>query len=168
MFLQGHKFNLFVLFLMNTTLLPMSASGASTQKQALGELKIEGKHIERLVLCRNSGLTEQFNEPNEVIKLAVGKYRLQEVRLKGGLTCNSLYNLTNDWLIITENETVVLKIGAPLRQTVKIERQGPILKLNYNLTGVGGENYASTKSAQPSFTIFKGNKKVAAGKFEFG
>lgn len=168
MVLQGHKFNWFVLFLMSVTFLPMDASGASMQKQALGELKIEGEHIERLVLCRNSGLTEQFDEPNEVIKLTVGKYRLQEVRLNGGLTCNSLYNLTNHWLIITKNETAVLKVGAPLRQTVEIERQGPILKLNYNLTGVGGENYASTRSAQPSFAIFKGNKKVATGKFEFG
>jgi hypothetical protein len=169
-FLHDHKFNLFVLLLMIAILLPKSASNAlaQEQKQALGKLRIEGVHIERLVLCRKDGRTEQLNEPNETIKLAAGEYRLQDISLKGGYTCNSLRTSTYDWITVTENEPAVLKVGAPLKQTVKIARRGYTLVLDYNLAGVGGETYGSSKSNRPVFTVFRGEKKVATGEFEFG
>jgi hypothetical protein len=108
---------LFVLFLTTAVVLPESVSNAPPhqRKQALGELKIEGKYVERLVLCRKNGRTEQFNEPNETINLAVGEYRLQEVRLKGGYICNSLRSSTTNWIAVTESESAVLKVGAPLK-----------------------------------------------------
>jgi hypothetical protein len=167
---HDHKINTFILFLMIATLLPKSASHAlaQEQKQALGELKIEGEHIEKLVLCRKDGRTEQFDDPENTIKLAVGEYRLQDVRLEGGYTSNNSRTSKINWITVTEKEPAVYKVGAPLKQTVKIERQGPILKLNYELTGVGGETYGSMRSAQPTFTVFKGEKKVDTDEFEFG
>jgi hypothetical protein len=145
-------------------------SGAScclAEESAKGELKLEGRHVERLILLRRDGHTEQFNEPDETIKIAVGEYRLQDVRLKGGFTYSSSTS-TYNWVAVTEGKPAILKVGAPLKQTVKIERQGPILSLDYNLTGVGGETYGSMHSKQPMFTVFKGEKKVAADEFEFG
>ena len=174
-----HKINTFVLFLMIAILLPKSGSHAlaQEQKQALGELKIEGHYISELVLCRKDGHIEKFTTPNEelneIIKLPVGEYRLQEIRLRGGYSYSSqrtsLYTKSN-WVTVTESKPVVFEVGAPLKQTVKIERQGSILVFNYELTGIGGETYtgASSRSKRPTFRVFKGDKEVAAGEFEFG
>ena len=146
-------------------------SGASyclAGQEALGELRVDGQYIKQLVLRRKDGQTEQFNEPAGTIKLAVGEYRIQDVRLKGGFNYSSQNTSKYNWVAVTEKETAILKVGAPLKQKITIERQGPILQLNYKLTGMGGETYAVTRSKQPSFTVFKGEKKVATNKFEFG
>lgn len=169
-FMHDLKFSVIILFVLISVFWSKEASCcfAQEQKITLGEFKIEGEHIEMLALLRRDGHTEQFNEPYETIKLAVGEYRLQDVRLKGGFTSNSLRTSTYHWVTVTENEPAVLKVGAPLKQTVKIEWQGPILQLNYNLTGVGGETYACTRSMRPMFTVFKGEKEVTTSEFEFG
>jgi hypothetical protein len=63
----------------------------------------------------------------------------------------------------------VLKLGAPLAQTVKVQRQGSVLVLNYELLGSGGEKYSgSNRSKPPTFTIYKGDKEIASDKFEYG
>ena len=165
---QDLKFGFIIPFVIASVFWNFGVSCCLAREQALGKLKIEGKHIEKLVLHRRDGHTKQFNEPAETIKLAVGEYRLQEVRLKGGFTCNSLRTSTYNWVTVTENEPAILKVGAPLKQTVKIERQGLILVLNYDLTGVGGESYAVARSKRPMFTVFKGEKEVTTSEFEFG
>lgn len=179
MSLDSKKVNSCALFLMIAILLPKSDSNAlaQEQKQSLGELKIEGHYIYELVLCRKDGHIETFTTPNEelneILKLPIGKYRLQEVRLRGGYSHSSrrtsLYNKSN-WVTVTEGKPVVFKVGAPLKQTVKVERQGAILMFNYELTGMGGETYtwAGSRSKRPTFRIFKGDKEVATGEFEFG
>lgn len=170
MLLNSRKARLILLsFVIASLLSPIvSVATEQQQKKASGELKIEGNYIARLVLHRKDGHTEQFDEPAETVKLAVGEYQLQKVYLKNGYTYNSISNSTNNTVNITEKETTVLKVGAPLKQTVKVERQGPILQLSYDLAGVGGENYAVMRSARPAFTVFKGDKKVGSGEFEFG
>jgi len=137
--------------------------------QEFGKLRLEGKHIERLVLRRKDGSTQKLNQPCETIKLPIGEYRLQDVRLKGGYNW-SRSTSTHDWVAVTKDKPATLKVGAPLKQTVKIERQGPILVIHYELTGVGGKTYTgvSNRSKRPFFTAFKGSKEVATGQFEFG
>jgi hypothetical protein len=142
---------------------------AKEQKKTLGELKLEGKHIERLVLCRKNGQTEQFNEPNQVLRLGVGKYRLQYVSLKGGYTCNSLRTSMYDWITIAENEPALLKMGAPLKQILEVKRQGKTLIMNYKLLGVGGEAYINAdRSNPPGLTIYKGDKEIVNSSFAYG
>ena len=170
MLLRNYKFNPFVFFLM-TILLSESASNAlaQEQKQTLGELKIEGKHIERLVLCRKDGHTEQFNEPNQILRLTVGEYRLQYVSLKGGYTCNSLSTSAYKWVTIAENEPAVLKVGAPLKQILKVKRRGKTLIIDYTLLGVGSEAYVNgDRGNPPGLTVYKGDKEIATGKFAYG
>ncbi len=133
----------------------------------LGEFRLEGQHIELLVLRGRDGHTERFNRPDETISLPVGEYRLQDVRLKDGFTYSSRTSKYN-WITVTQDEPAVFKVGAPLKQIVKIGRQGPILKINYELIGEGGETYASTRSMHPRFTVFKNETKVGGDEFEFG
>jgi hypothetical protein len=142
-------------------------SDSACFSQKLGKLRLEGQHIERLTLQRKDGHAEQIARPEEIIELPVGDYRLQDVRLEGGFVYNGR-SLVYNWLAITEDEPAVLKVGAPLKQTVSIKRRGPVLELRYRLTGAGGETYAVTRSKHPAFTVFKGDKKVGGGEFEFG
>lgn len=135
--------------------------------QELGELRLEGQHIDLLVLRGRDNHTEQFNRPGETINLPVGKYRLQDVRLKNGFNYNSRPSKYN-WITVTQNEPAVLKVGAPLKQVVKIGRQGPILEIDYKLVGVGGETYTSPRNMHPRFTVFKNKTKVGGDEFEFG
>jgi len=135
--------------------------------QKLGELRLEGQYIEWLVLKRKDGNTEQFNRPDETIRLPVGEYRLQDVRLKDGFNYSPRSTLKSEWVTVKEGEPAAFKVGAPLQQTVTIERQGPVLAFNYELTGVGGESYAGMRSKQPKFTVFKGDREVDCGEFEF-
>ena len=157
------------LFFLGIGICLCQAQEADKQDSTLGELKLQGKCIERLVLRHKNGRTETFNWLEETIKLPVGEYRLQEVRLKGGYTCRPLSVSTRDWITIAEDKPSMLKVGAPLKQTVRVQRRGRILVLNYELLGAGGEKYTgSNRSKPPTFTVYKGDKKIASDKFEFG
>lgn len=167
----GMKLNLTALFVITSFSWAgqVSRCQAQEQKQVLGELRIEGKHIERLLLCRKNGQTKQFNEPNQVLRLAVGEYRLQYISLKGGYTCNSLHSSAYDWITIAENKSAVLKVGAPLKQILEVKRQGKNLIINYKLLGIGGEAYITgDRSNPPGLTIYKGDREIATGRFAYG
>jgi len=144
----------------------ISLSHAQGEDPAMGELKLEGKHIERLVLQRKDGHTERFDRPAATIKLPAGEYRLLEAHLKHRYW---FHFLSRDWVTVGKDKPAVLKVGAPLKQTVKAQRQGNLLVLNYKLLGVGGEIYTGRDTSKPpTFTVYKGDKEIASGKFEFG
>jgi hypothetical protein len=135
----------------------------------VGELKLEGKNIQRLVLQRKNGNQETFKQPGESISLPPGEYQLYEVRLQGGYICDERGDQNAPLVTVTSDKPAVLKIGAPLRQTIKVERQGGVLILNYKLLGIGDENYSfENVSKPPIFTVYKADKEIASGKFEFG
>ncbi len=140
------------------------------QGQKVGELNLQGQHIERLVLRQKDGGTKKFDKPGETIKLPVGEYRLQEVRLQGGYSCGITTGICDaDWVTIAEDKPAVLKVGAPLKQAVRVERRGRFLVLNYELLGVGGEKYTQAdRNKPPTFTVYKANRQLASGKFQFG
>lgn len=143
---------------------------AQDRKSTLGELKIEGKYIERLVLSRNDGHREVLNNPGETVKLPVGQYLLQEVRLKGGYTRQSTRAPQSNRVTISKDNPASLIVGGPLKQTISVRRQGRILELAYSLVGVGGETYAAVRNARkrPAFVVYKGDREIGAGEFEFG
>jgi hypothetical protein len=74
-------------------------------------------------------------------------------------------------LTVDPNAPATLKVGAPLRQVVEIRRPGTAMVLNYELIGQGGERYSINRtqgSPVPSFAVYRGDRKVASGDFEFG
>jgi hypothetical protein len=134
-----------------------------------GELKIEGKFIKQLVLEREGGEKVTFDQPGESIKIAAGKYRLREVQLESGYACQEWMVPDQNWIEVGEDKPAVLKAGAPLKQILKAERQGRVLWLDYKLSGIGGEKYVNSDSNKPpTFTVYKGGKRIASGEFECG
>lgn len=135
---------------------------------AQGELKLDGKHIERLVVMRQSdGYSTTFKNPGQTIRLPAGEYVLHDVRLKGAYTRSR--SAGNERITMRAGQQEVVKVGAPLVPTIKVQRQGRILRLSYDLLGVGGEAYtAGDRSKPPTFAVYRGQRKIASGKFEFG
>lgn len=174
-FAQIDKFKL-VNLLIAVMLLWMAAvclcQAQETNKQdtITGEIKLEGKSINRLILQREGNKRrEEFRRPEQIIKLPTDKYYLQEVHLEGGYICYA-YRESKRYLVsISPDETATLKIGAPLKHILKVNRQGRNLVMNYELLGVGGEKYTSSnRSEPPIFTVYRGNKEIASDKFEYG
>jgi TM2 domain-containing membrane protein YozV len=70
-FMQITKFRFIGLFIvtillfLGTGICHCDAQKADKQDLALGELKLEGKYIERLVLRRKDSRTERFDPPGE-------------------------------------------------------------------------------------------------------
>lgn len=136
--------------------------------QDRGELTIEGTHITRLVLCHSSdNHIEKWSNLEGSIRLPVGTYSVQQLELRGG--CN--------WqgsglakIEVGKDKPAVLKAGGPLRQTIDVTRQGRTLVLNYRLLGIGGEQYTSPKQPdkRATFTVYRGDKAIATGAFEYG
>jgi len=138
-------------------------------QQASGELKLEGEHVENLVLRRQDGHTERFDRPGEIVELPVGEYRLLESHLDGDFACFQGDGPQNKWITIDENTPAVLKVGAPLKQTLEVKRQGRSLALDYKLLGIGGEGYArADRSNPPGFTVYKGEQEIASGQLAYG
>jgi len=134
----------------------------------LCELKIEGKFIEQLVLRKEHARPETFEHPGETLALPAGIYQLQQVRLTGGYICNATMRYI-DPIRVGADARAVVTVGGPLKATVTVEREGRILKLSYELTGVGGEMYRPPRTGStPGFVVHKGDKEIACGSFEYG
>jgi len=144
---------------------------AAARTQDLASLSIEGQGIEQLILRDEEGRTRTFEPPGPVVTLPPGDYVIHQIRLQGGHYAQS-QRMPEELRVTAEpNAPATLKIGAPLRQVVTIERQGPTMVLNYELIGQGGEPYAINRqqaSERPAFTVYRGDRQVASGDFEFG
>ena len=118
---RGMKTGLIIPFVIASIFWNFGASYCLAGDQALGELRLEGKHIERLVLRREDDHTERFDRPGEVVELPVGQYHLMESHMDGGYACFQGPGSQNKWITIAENKPAVLKAGAPLKQTLEVK-----------------------------------------------
>jgi hypothetical protein len=134
-----------------------------------GQLIIKGKSIEHLLLEDKLNKRHNFKSPDEIISLPPGEYRPELVTLKGGFSC-STYSFTDEKCFkIEAGKTTELNMGAPLAPAIKVTRSGNMLVLGYELRGIGGEQYNDqSRENAPGFVVYKGDKQVGSGKFEFG
>jgi hypothetical protein len=150
----------------------LPAAWGGQQTPATGTLRIEGAGIERLVLQGSTGprLFYYSREPNLV--LHAGTYHLEEIVVQGSYSSSGLQIPAQlRVLTIEPGRLVTVKLGLPLRQTIKTERWGRFLVLNYELLGCGGESYTFTQrhgGTPPVFTIHRGERQVGSGAFAPG
>ena len=143
------------------------------QPVSLGEVKITGKFIRRLVLP-GSQYKVILGAPGDMVKVPIDSYRQPDLEVaQNGVAafCQSDNSLPNYPLVVSTNAAAALTAGGPLTNTVIATRQGQELRLDYRLAGAGGEFYQLTRldrSKPPKFAIYRGEKKVASGEFEFG
>lgn len=142
------------------------------QSPALGELKITGQFISRLLL--SGGPYEVIlNQPAGVMKVPTGRYSQTQIQLQAnGANAFRKSNQSQSGQGISIGGTpAVLNAGGPLSNSVTATRHGHDLLLDYVLTGAGGEAYqmaAQNRSKPPGFAVYQGEKKIGSGEFEFG
>jgi hypothetical protein len=141
-----------------------------------GELKLNGQHIHRLLLKPSGARTPYtvvLDNPGAAVKVPLGTYSLSQVTVKQGMEAHqSLSSGEAGWsVVISAAKPAVLACGGPLTNTVSATRYGRQLRLSYELVGAGGRSYELSdvdRSKPPQFAVYRGDKQVALGKFEFG
>jgi hypothetical protein len=173
LFLDGHAYEL--------KSVTNTASGAAgpglqfaEQSVALGDLKITGQYIQRLVLPGGPYLVV-LDQPAGVVKIPTGSYNQPDLLVgRNGTEAFSLAGgrLPGGRRISVNDQTPAeLTAGGPLTNGVTASRSGGDLVMNYHLTGVGGETYQlanDNRTHPPEFAVHQGGKKTASGQFEFG
>jgi hypothetical protein len=180
LFLDGHAYGLKLV-----TNAPAGAAGPALQfaeqSVALGDLKITGQFIQRLVLPDGPYLVV-LDQPAGVVKIPTGNYGQPDVllarngteaySLAGGLPGGASYGrLSGGRISVDEKAPAELTAGGPLTNGVTASRSGEELVLSYHLTGIGGETYQlanDNRTHPPEFAIRQGARKIASGQFEFG
>jgi hypothetical protein len=164
------------------------------QPTALGEMKISGSHIRRLVLEGEPCLVV-LAHPEASVRVPVGRYYPRCVWLQKGRTeayfrfgvltlgkTTVLDEVTGAQLpvmappppervVVDERRPGMISVGGPLTNCVSATHRGRELFLSYKLLGAGGGEYRPVGrdfEEQPQFTIREGGLRVGAGKFEFG
>ncbi|MFC1760626.1 hypothetical protein ACFL6U_00930 [Planctomycetota bacterium] len=145
------------------------ASGSS-----MGKLRLQGTFITELVLERRGDNQQvSLTDPNEMLTLPVGTYRVRKITLQGTHTYDSHRHPAPslEALVISEVNDCNLDVGGPLTPSVDITRKGRQLVLAYKRVGRGGEIYEDLSSARltpPKFTVYHGKKVFHTGTFEYG
>jgi hypothetical protein len=165
------------------------------QATALGELRIAGSFIERLVLTGGPYVVV-LDKPPASVKVPPGRYHPYRVWLKQGRgqayfdygvpqsgKANVVEPISGSQMpvlsppppeqavVVSEQRTAVLAVGGPLTNCVSATHRGRNLLLSYRLIGSGGGEYrlaAWGDGKPPRFTIGKSGKRIGAGQFEFG
>lgn len=145
----------------------------------LGEVKLTGKSLQRLVLYggeTSSPWAVVLDTPPSTVKIPVGAYHSYNVFLKEGQTeafrqMAGVAPSERSWLTVSASNAVPFVAGGPLTNTVTVKRQGRFLSLSYSVQGADGEPYQirpENRSQPPLYAIYKGGKQVASGNFAYG
>jgi hypothetical protein len=147
----------------------------AAEQPALGELKITGDFIQRVVLPDGPYLVV-LDQPEPVVKVPVGRYSQPGVWLKKGgaeayASRETVSPRPQKWITVDEKKPAALTAGGPLTNSVSLSRQGKYLQLNYQLLGAGGEVYQLAqvdRSHPPAFVVYKAGRQIASDKFRYG
>ena len=165
------------------------------QPSELGELRITGSFIQRLVLT--GGPYEVIlDQPQASVMIPPGRYQPYRVWLKQenarayfefGLPRSGKANVVQaetgaqmpilsppppeQAVVVAAQRIAVMAVGGPLTNYVSATRRGRNLLLNYQLIGAGGREYwLAGRGIQqpPHFTVSRSGKSLGTGQFEFG
>lgn len=134
----------------------------------LGELQIEGEKISRLVL--SGDCTVICDHPDAVLAVPVGIYNSACVLIDAGGE-EDYFISRPDGIEVAADGSAELPAGGPLDNALDVTRSGGLLRMEYSLRGVGGEEYTRSACASdpgPQYSVHQKGKQVAAGKFEYG
>jgi hypothetical protein len=160
----------------------VSQTQTAADQPGLCELRIEGQSIRQLTLLRDDpqlgqnaeNLSAQtFDRPGQNLSLPAGRYRVANVQLEEGYQCGVDYARTNEWFELKPGTPYQLVVGAPLFPQVTVTRHGKFLEMDCELVDGSGRIYSwsnqlVTRPAPPWFTVYKDDKVIGSGSFEYG
>jgi hypothetical protein len=138
----------------------------------LGNVRFEGKFVKCVVIDNGTTLVVLDRAASETM-VPVGSYRFKHLVLDA--EGSGRFRVTDfeggHEFSVSADEPVILKAGGPLTNSVDVERSGGTLTLKYRLVDSIGNEYASINNRRdnpPVFAVYKGDKQVGSGKFEYG
>lgn len=167
--LRGFAVRIFISVVIVTSSVALGdQSNSQAERPIMYELKLEGGSIEQLIL-QSGNQKQTYDRPGKSIMLESSTYQVSELHLKGGFMHSPYGDTTRLGPIrVRPGEPAILKAGWPLEQRVTVQRKGQLLTMDYGLIGAAGEGYRFERVHRPTFTIYKGDKEIASGKFQFG
>jgi hypothetical protein len=148
-----------------------AAEPQATAGGGLCELRIEGGSIISLQLEGKNGSRTTCSQPAKALHLPAGSYRVSEVHLEGEYGWTGFGKKAGPWFELSAGRPQTVKVGTPLSSTVKITRQGPYLKLDYELVDAEGRSYTNELrhySEPPRFVVYANDQKIGSGSFRYG
>jgi hypothetical protein len=135
----------------------------------LGEVKITGASIYRLIFYRGEECAAVLDKPGLAAQLPVGRYDAAEIWLRSGGV--EAFCIGQRPLDVKSGAPAMLAVGAPLTNSVKLSRNGGNLLMQYELAGAGGVAYRLSSrddANRPAWAVYQGDGRLATGKFESG
>ena len=137
----------------------------------LGELRLNGQNLYRLILQQPGGYTAILDSPGLTEKIPAGTYQTGEVWLRRG-AAEAFYDGPLPLNVATD-ASIELPVGGPLTNVVTVERNGGDLVLRYQLLGGGRRALTYRMSTEdrtnpPGWIILSEGKQTASGKFAYG
>jgi hypothetical protein len=162
-----------------------AAPKISTADATVGQLVIEGQAIEGLVLEKRVSVLRagqenlvRLDRPGPSVLVPAGEYRVQEVRLRGLYRCSPPGRIGDPvtgqvrevgWFSIQPDKPYTIRVGAPLKPTLRVFRCDRTLRMGYQLSDVSGQefwnylpaNFQGGKMAD--FAVYSGDELVGSG-----
>jgi hypothetical protein len=139
------------------------------EKPVLGEVRITGEHLFRLMLEQRDGYLAVLDGPGPVEKIPVGAYSSGKTWLRRDEA--EAFEAGDRKLVVSENTPASYVTGGPLTNTVRLHaRGGQYLVMVRQIAGSDGKDYKFTRPdlAAPDWKAFREGKEVGSGKFKFG
>jgi hypothetical protein len=139
------------------------------QTPRLGEMKVTGADLHRVILTAKPAMTVVLDQPQGEVKLPVGSYTLDEIWLRKGEAEVGSFGAGK--LSVGEQRPASLVAGGPLTNSVEVKSERDSLQLNYKLLGADGRVYKFPRpdyQHPPEFAVFQGTNRLTADKFKFG
>jgi hypothetical protein len=139
------------------------------QSPRLGELKVTGADLHRLILTTKPSLTVVLDQPQGTVRVPVGNYSLDEIWLRQGEVEVGSFGAGK--VSVDARRPANLVAGGSLTNSVTVKSQDHSLRLKYKMLGADGRDYKFPRpdyKHPPEFAVFQGTNRLATGKFEFG
>jgi hypothetical protein len=139
------------------------------QQPTLTELTLSGESLCYAMLQSSNGYTVVLRGPAGTVRIPSGCYTVSGVWLKHGAA--QARWLGEKPIPVNATTATSLALGAPLTNSVSLERYGRKLVLDYQLKGADGARYHPAQEDRqhpPEFIVYHGGRKVLSGKFRYG
>jgi hypothetical protein len=139
------------------------------QNPPLGELKVSGTGLHRLILTGSRHLVLLLDQPQGTHRVPVGTYSLSEIWLRQGDA--EFFRSRAGRINVDARQPASLVAGGPLTNSAVLASEWEHLRINYKLLGADGGAYRPVSpdyKHPPEFAIFQGTNRLGSGKFTFG
>jgi hypothetical protein len=128
------------------------------------ELKIVGKHVEKLTLADEQGKFIEIDQPGSSVFLPLGRYQIKEICVKWDDTSRVYTDKDVNWIHLEPGKTSMLSIGEMFK--LSAERMGNRISVDYNLREQ--PTLISIAQSPPELAIYQGEDKIASGTLKYG